>query len=340
MTNAGKGPDKVRSSIKTKEDVMKTLKRIQATLALGLALLTTARPALAEVPKSWTGYECAQKAEELYRNGEDKAALEYAQAAVARDPEDWEAHQVAGYAAFRLGDKAASAASCRKSLALHPENTALRSFVERNFPSDLAAAPGFVPDLSPLSPGSDPRLRVAQVSFGETADLEPAPTGAYPRGQWSRQVDRDLKKLDTTGDFLGGFLVGLVAPVALGAAGAFLGERLAPAHTDSYGNHVGSSGLGVGITLGYLTGAVGGTILITHAAGTPEPKASLLEGRSTAYIEGYSREFRERGREKKHHEALAGSLAGVGTEAGVLCALAGIALSGLSFGGGGGFFGQ
>lgn len=113
---------------------MTTSKKIRTLLAVGLTLLALVRPCLAEIPLSWSTEELYQQAENLYRQGEYRKALEYALGDLDKNPDDWRGFRLAGYASYKLGDLASTEDYCRKSLLLHPENEPLRTFLGRISP--------------------------------------------------------------------------------------------------------------------------------------------------------------------------------------------------------------
>jgi tetratricopeptide (TPR) repeat protein len=299
---------------------MKNLKNIKGMLVLGLTLLTAVPPVLAEVPMSWTQAELSQKAEALYRQGKDQEALEYAEAAFAKDPRDWNALQVAGYASFKLGKKGNAADYCHRSLQVHPQNPDLEAFVVRSFQgtSMESGTPDYLPDLTPIASGLPSQIEPARIDPRLSLPFVPQ-TGGTDMSSFAlaneafSQARLDARGVGSAGDFMGGFFTGLLAPAVAATGFGFVTSSIGPG--EGWGN-AGEAFLGGSI--GYLAGAIVGTVVVANDREEPRPDLSKVKDRSADYQAFYAQEFRKKGKEKKHHDALAGALVGIGLPIGLL----------------------
>lgn len=84
-------------------------------------------PAVVSTVSSDSAYQSASAA---YTAGRNAEARDQAAAVVAVDPAHWQAWQLLGNCRFALGDRPGAVEAYRKSLELHPDNPALKTFVD------------------------------------------------------------------------------------------------------------------------------------------------------------------------------------------------------------------
>jgi hypothetical protein len=174
----------------------------------------------------------------------------------------------------------------------------------------LTLFPGFLSAQTPpakgVSTGSPVRMLVASmlpISRLHTieADCELA----------RLQASLDAQRIDTGGNFAGGFASGFLGASLLGIAGFNIGYSVTPPSGDEF---IFNEGKLTGGTIGLIVGFIGGGILGTQIAvgAAAEPQSRLTHFQATP--EGraaYNDDFKKRGLAKKRQAASSGGAVGV-----------------------------
>ncbi|HEY5039086.1 MAG TPA: tetratricopeptide repeat protein, partial [bacterium] len=99
----------------------------------------------------------------LYQQGKYLDAVKYYQAAIRKDPQNWQAYQGLGNANYKLGNTKKARTAYKRSLAIHPDNPDLRGFMAGKTPAssdldeDSPILPLTVPKVAsppPSAPGA------------------------------------------------------------------------------------------------------------------------------------------------------------------------------------------
>src|SRR5258708_2568565 len=110
----------------------------------------------------------------LYQQGKYLDAVNYYQAAIQKDPQNWQAYQGLGNADYKLGNTKEARTAYKRSLAIHPDNPDLRGFMAGKSPtsSDLD-------EDSPILPQTSPKVASPPPSAPGAVSL--APTNILPQ---------------------------------------------------------------------------------------------------------------------------------------------------------------
>lgn len=104
-----------------------------------------------------------------YSAADYQGAVRQAEAAVAADPQNWQAWQLDGNARYALGDTAGALTVYQYSLQAHPDNPELRAMVDRL--KAQAVAPAATPPVTP--PAAARPARVIEVQSMEASESAP-----------------------------------------------------------------------------------------------------------------------------------------------------------------------
>ena len=113
---------------------------------------------------------------EQYSYHHDEKAVQNLRWVLQLNPNDWKAHQLMGYCAYRMGDNESALVECQRSLQLHRDNPRLELFAKRL----KAKAAG---QMSPNDTGAyfEGSIEAQMPAPPDREGVPPQPTSGFPK---------------------------------------------------------------------------------------------------------------------------------------------------------------